>query len=226
MNLKNLDRIDDIITAARNEDREALYFAEAAEVMESIGVPVIESVVVRDEKDLKKIKKYPAVIKVDSDRVLHKTDQGGLVLDIPDEPKLREAWIKMKSFFSGERIIVQPMVSRKIELIIGMKRDESFGPVVVVGLGGIYTEIFKTVDFFLPPGGSKYAEEWLKKSRIGFLFTGARGEFYDPKPVAEIITGIGQLCLAEKKIISLDINPLLIYNDGRSPLAVDVKVLI
>jgi acetate---CoA ligase (ADP-forming) len=219
-------KIGNIIQKAKKEERVALYFDEAAAVMKAVNVPVIESEILSAESDIEKIKKYPVVLKVDSDKVVHKTDKKGLVLDIKNGQELLSAYQELRQNFPDARFIVQSMVERQVEIIVGMKRDDVFGPVIVVGLGGIYTEIFKTVDFFIPPGSIDHIDQWLKSSRIGFLFSGARGLTYDSRKISEIIKNLADLSLASDSVVSLDINPLLIYNDGRSPLSVDVKIII
>jgi acetate---CoA ligase (ADP-forming) len=223
--VKSSHMVSGIISEAKNEERGALYFDEASELMRMIGVSVIDSEILTTPK-LKKIKDFPVVIKVDSDKLLHKTEKKGVRLGIWNQDEFLQAFQEMSKDFPDERLIAQPMVERQMELIVGMKRDGVFGPVIVVGLGGIYTEVFKTVDSFIPPGSVEYIEDWLKESKVGFLFNGMRGQAYSATEVAKIIRNLASLSLTEKKITALDINPLLIYNDGREPIAVDVKVMI
>jgi acetate---CoA ligase (ADP-forming) len=217
--------ISGMISKVKDEERCALYFDEASALMRMGGVSSIESEILT-APELKKIKDFPVVIKVDSDQLLHKTEKKGVRLGIWNRDEFSRAFQEMRKNFPKERLIAQPMVERQMELIVGMKRDGVFGPVIVVGLGGIYTEVFKTVDSFIPPGNIEYVEDWLKESKVGFLFNGTRGQTYPASKVAMIIRNLANLSLAEKEIVSLDINPLLIYNDGREPLAVDVKVMI
>ena len=133
----------------------------------------------------------------------------------------------MQGAFPGERLIIQPMLPRETELIIGIKHDDLFGPVVVYGLGGIYTEIFKMVNFLIPPVALEEAEREIKNSKIGFLFAETRGqEPYNAKELAGILLGLSQLAREILEIAEFDINPLLIYNDGKEAVAVDVKIVI
>jgi acyl-CoA synthetase (NDP forming) len=170
---------------------------------------------------------FPAVLKVDSDKVLHKTDKQGLILNIKNEEELKMATSKMQTDFPGERLIIQPMMKLQTELILGIKKDDVFGSVVVYGLGGIYTEVFKMVNFLIPPLTATEIEKEVAKSKISFLFHETRGQkSYNAKELSTILLGIGQLAQEAEEIKEFDINPLLIYNDGKEAVAVDVKIII
>jgi hypothetical protein len=170
---------------------------------------------------------FPAVLKVDSDKVLHKSDKKGLILNIRNVEELQKAVEELKNNFPGENLIVQPMLARQLELILGIKKDSAFGPVAVFGLGGIYTEIFKAVDFVIPPASEEEIKNKIIGGKIGAIFSGARGQNpYNSEELAGIIFGILSLAQDLPEITELDINPLLVYNDGREAVAVDVKVVL
>jgi hypothetical protein len=127
----------------------------------------------------------------------------------------------------GTRIIAQPMLPIKTELIIGLKRDPVFGVVIVAGLGGIYTEVFKRVDFYIAPLTLREIKHMLKNGNIAFLFDGTRGvERYDIDSVANIIYNMALIGNENPKIVAIDINPLLIYNDDTKDGAVDFKIIL
>jgi len=166
-------------------------------------------------------------LKVDSDQVLHKADKQGIMLNIKDQLELDAALKKMNSNFPGENFLVQPMQEIKTELIAGIKRDPIFGPVIVFGLGGIYTEIFKAVDFLVGPMNQKEIIAEIEKSKVAFLFAGARGQKpFDLKEFSSILTKLMILAHENEGISELDINPLLVYNNKKKAVAVDVKILI
>lgn len=214
-------KIIEIINRAKKEDRKALYFPEAKEVMKAYGVNTVDCF------DMKSVSKFPVTLKVDSDKILHKTDKKGLILDIKSQKEFEKALNKMRRDFPGEKLIVQPMLERKVELILGIKKDPTFGPVLVYGLGGIYTEVFKMADFLVPPLSAEEIKNNLRESKIGFLFRKTRGQNpYDANEIAKIIRGVSQLAQEVGVINELDINPLLVYNDGRKATAVDVKIII
>ena len=214
-----------IIKKAKSEGRTALYFREAKEIMDIYGINTAAFQEINTEKELEI--DFPMAMKVDSDKVLHKTDKQGVILNIKNEDDFREAYRKMFENFPRENIIIQPMQEIKTELILGIKKDSAVGPVIVFGLGGIYTEIFKLVDFLIPPVSISEIKEVLLKSPIRFLFEKTRGqEAYDIENIADILLRLSLLAEDLDEIEEFDINPLLIYNDGKEALAVDVKIII
>ncbi|MFA7319810.1 MAG: acetate--CoA ligase family protein [Parcubacteria group bacterium] len=236
INVKRKEKVLAVIGKAGREGRTALYFSESARVMEMYGIntPAYQEIFPADQPDGKKhppLKivgiNFPVVLKVDSDKVLHKTDKQGLILDIENEKELRADISKMRANFSGARLLVQPMAARGTELIIGIKRDANFGPVVVYGLGGIYTEILHRVDYLVPPLSIAQIEDSLKNGKLGFLFAGARGQKeYDVAELARVLQGIILMSVEIPEIREFDINPLIVYNDGKKASAIDVKIII
>ena len=235
-NPKRQKKISAIIEGAKTEGRTALYFSESARVMEMYGVslPAFQNILPEDGAGRKKTVRlqedgmaFPVALKVDSDKVLHKTDKQGLILGIENDKELKAAAKKMKDNFPGQRLIMQSMAASGTELIIGIKRDPNFGPVIVYGLGGIYTEILHMVDYLVPPVSITQIEDSLKNGKLGFLFSGARGQKeYDAEELARVLQGIITMSLEIPEIREFDINPLIVYNDGRKVSAVDVKIII
>ena len=192
------------------------------------GISVAETtnIISGSETNLNKIK-FPAVIKVDSAKVLHKTDRQGVILNIKNQKELTAALEKIKTNFPGENIIIQPMLEIQTELLLGIKKDINFGPILVCGLGGIYTEVFKTAEFFIPPMDTAEIKKRLIKSRLGFLFRETRRQKpYNINELAKIISKLMVLARENGEIKALDINPLLVYNNGKEARAVDVKIII
>jgi len=173
------------------------------------------------------IKVFPVVLKVDSDKVLHKSDKQALVLNIKTQVELETAIAKLRVDFPIERLIVQPMSDKHAEIILGIKKDDIFGPVIVYGLGGIFTEIFKMVNFMIPPMSSANIKDQLLKSKISFLFSGARGQkVCDIDEFVTIIEGLMSFALENASIKEFDINPLFLYNNGKRASAVDIKIIL
>jgi acyl-CoA synthetase (NDP forming) len=114
-----------------------------------------------------------------------------------------------------------------MEIILGIKKDANFGPVVVYGLGGIYTEVFKLVEMLLPSFSDEMVEKSLREGKLGFLFRETRGQKpYDISEMIKIIRGVGEFSKELEGISEFDINPLLVYNDGKQAVAVDVKIIL
>lgn len=220
------NKVEEIISAAKNQERKALFFSEAAEIMNMYGISCIKSFDILPDAEIPEIEKYPVAVKIDSDKILHKSDKQALLLDIKDKKELHSAIQKLRNNFPGERIIIQEMQNKSAEIILGIKKDEVFGPVIVYGLGGIYTEIFKMVDFLIPPMDSESIKDRILKGRLSFLFEGVRGQAaYNADEFADIISGLMDFTLENTQLKEFDINPMFIYNDGRRALAADVKII-
>lgn len=224
VNIERMGKAAEIIKKAEREGRKALLFSETRELLGCYKIPVINA---WDKKSITSVV-FPAVAKVDSDKVLHKTEKQGVMLNIKNKSELKNALAELEKSFPGENVIIQPMQEIKTELIMGIKRDEVFGPVAVFGLGGIYTEVFKTADFFIPPMKRADLADFLKyESQIKFLFNSFRGQKpHDSGEIADIILGMTEMAREIHEIKEFDINPLLVYNDGRSAVAVDAKIII
>jgi acetyltransferase len=225
-----------IIDLAKRENRHALYFSESWKLMELYGIKTNKYIEISTPGSKSSERgllgsgagfDFPVVLKVDSEDVLHKTDQGGLILNIKNKTELAEAVEKMQANFHGKKLIIQPMLKREMEIILGIKRDVNFGPIVAYGLGGIYTEVFKLAEMLIPPFFQAVVEKSLQEGKLGFLFRETRGQkAHNISELARIICAVGEFSLEQSDVLEFDINPLLIYNSGSEAMAVDVKVII
>ena len=212
---------------AQEKNRKALLFNEASKIMQKYGINCVESYSVLPNVGVPEVKNYPVALKIDSDKVLHKSDKQALILNIKNKEELESAIKKLQENFPGEQLLIQSMQEKGTEIILGIKKDEIFGPVIVYGLGGIYTEIFKMVDFLIPPMNIEEIKENILKGKIGFLFQGARGQKpYDLDEFAQVLSGIMDFALENEEVKEFDVNPMFIYNDGRKATAVDVKIIL
>jgi acetyltransferase len=216
-----------IIDLAKKENRRALYFSESQKLMGLYDIKTISAVEINRGAALSMQKDFPVVLKVDSDAVLHKTDKQGLMLNLRNQLELEMAFRKMRINFPEAKLIIQPMLVRDMEIILGVKYDVNFGPVVVYGLGGIYTEVFKLAEMLIPPYSREAVEKSLIEGKLGFLFRETRGQkVYNLSELAGIITALGEFSQELGSISEFDINPLLVYNNGSAAVAVDIKVII
>ncbi len=219
-------KIGEMIKEAKEARKKALLYTQAVKVMKSYGIKSVPCIVLGNAKEIPEDMEYPVVVKVDSDTVLHKTDKQGLILGIKDREGLAAAIAKLQDNFPGEQIIAQPMRNKFAEIILGIKRDSIFGPVVVYGLGGIYTEVFKMVDFIIPPMTVEQIIANIKESKVAFLFESVRGQKpCDIESFAQTLEALGRFALENENFAEFDINPLFIYNDDREPIAVDIKII-
>ena len=177
---------------------------------------------------------YPVVLKVASPDISHKTDVGGVALGLADAGQLRAAWEKMeRSVRAGaphariEGYEVEAQVPAGKEVIIGVQRDPSFGPIVVFGLGGIYVEVLRDVTFRLAPVRPLSARHMIESVKAFPLLQGVRGEPpSDLEALAEVIERVSQLAVQQPEVAELDINPLIVRRAGQGVVAVDARVVL
>jgi acyl-CoA synthetase (NDP forming) len=171
-------------------------------------------------------------MKVESPDIIHKTETGGIRLDIRDREALEEAY---RSMLAGvgqklpearvEGVLVQQYAGGGVELILGAKRDREFGPVLVFGLGGIYTEVLRDVTFRIAPVTESEVLEMVKETRAYRLLTGARGrQPADIKALLRAVLALSELVNKHPEISEVDINPLLATPEG--VLALDARIII
>jgi acyl-CoA synthetase (NDP forming) len=192
------------------------------------GIAVVEEALAGNEKEAiicaDKLG-YPVALKVCSEAVLHKTEQGGVILDIKDAPTLKRSVRDIQSRFKGtpHSLLIQKMASPGIELILGARRDPVFGPVILAGIGGVFTEVFRDTALELAPLSITSALAMLDSLRGTALLKGFRGQVpSDLKAVAEAITALSQLMVKRSDILEIDINPIVV--NAKGALAVDALV--
>ncbi len=205
-------------------------------IMKKFRIPFVKQFLTKTEEHAvlhaKKIG-FPVVLKISSPDIIHKTDVGGVAIDIGNEEELRDAYRKMIKNVRRKKprakingIIVQEMVPRDSrELIIGGRRDPQFGPVIMFGLGGVWVEALKDVSFRLIPIDRNDAKNMIKDIRGYSVLQGMRGQ----KPVnfkllEDIMLKVSKMVWKDKKIQELDINPLFI-NDKKA-IAVDARIVV
>jgi acyl-CoA synthetase (NDP forming) len=192
------------------------------------GIPVIEeSVADHEEEAIKHADKlgYPVALKVCSEEILHKTDQGGVILDIKDAGALKRSVREIQSRFKGtpHSLLVQKMASPGIELIVGARRDPVFGPVILAGIGGVFAEVFRDTALELAPLSIPRALAMLDRLRGAALLKGFRGQVpSDLRAVAGAITALSRLMVKLSDILEIDINPIVV--NAKGALAVDALV--
>ena len=199
---------------------------EVKELLKAYGIPTTDFKVVKSEKDLGSLGlRFPVVLKVCSRTILHKTDVGGVKLGIRDPAELKAALVAMQKKFPGESFLVEEMMNPGIEIIIGLVQDPSFGLCEMVGIGGIFTELYKDVTFRVVPVTHQDAEEMMDEIRGKKLFEGFRHIRADKEAIVDLIVKIS--CLGEdliNEVDQLDLNPVFVYAD--SVCVVDAKMIV
>ncbi len=224
-----------IIERARAESRKKLLEHEAFEVIKLFGIEVPEYCLARTESEVElcfnSIKK-PLVAKVVSPDVLHKSDVGGVVLGIYTLEEALNAFRRIKSNLArtapGARfvgVLYQHMVPKGLEVIIGAKRDVSFGGVVLFGLGGVFVEVFGDVSMRVTPIDICEAIEMTREVKANKLIEGYRGSPpRDRRALAEIILKVSWLIDALPPVSELDLNPVMSY--PRGAVAADARIIL
>lgn len=201
---------------------------EGGLLLKQWGIPVVDEVLARDESQARKAADklgYPVVLKVCSQEIMHKTEMGGVVLDILSTRDLDRAVEDIRSRFSGipHTLLVQRMAGPGVELILGARRDPVFGPIVLAGIGGIFTEIFKDTVIELAPLSSRAAMSMIKRLKGFALLSGYRThEPVDLAATADALAALSRLITKRRDILEIDINPFIAYPDAA--LAVDALV--
>ena len=175
---------------------------------------------------------YPVVMKVVSPDILHKTDIGGVELNLTNSEMVRIAFEEiMRKARRGRPlakiygITVDKMVPKGREMIIGMNRDPQFGPMIMFGLGGIYVNFLKDVAFKLAPLNERDAQEIIENTRSFSLLKGVRGEPpSDIESLKDVILRVSNLVWDFPEISEMDINPIFVYGKGMGCNALDVKI--
>ena len=170
---------------------------------------------------------YPVVIKAVSRDLLHKSDQGGIALNIPDKDILEKQWKKIHSQLNEIiGIVLQKMIFASREIIVGAKRDPVFGPSVLVGLGGILVEALQDVSMRLAPVNENAANEMIDQLRGIKILGPFRGmRMADRKAVTQCLTKVSQLMHHFPEILEMDINPMILSDDGSAGMALDARVI-
>jgi len=203
-----------------------LRLTESIDLVKKHGVKFAEQDEATTEKDLEKaIEKtgFPIAMKLVSSTITHKTDVGGVKINIKTISEAKKEFSKMKKLGGFEKVIVQKMV-RGTEIIIGGKRDVQFGPTVLVGLGGIYVEIFKDFSIGICPLSKRNAKEMIKELKAYPLLKGIRGKKgINISALEDEVVKVSKLMMKEKNIIELDLNPLIATD--KEILAVDARII-
>ena len=170
---------------------------------------------------------YPAVVKVVSPQILHKSDCGGVRLDIRDDEAALDAFEAVERAAGGRDFrgaIVYPMIRPVQEVLLGISRDPQFGPVVAFGLGGIYAEIWQDVSLRVAPVDREEAETMIREIKSFPLLDGARGQTpCDLDALADLLVRVSRFSFWYPEISELDLNPVLLLHDGL--IVADVRVI-
>jgi acetyltransferase len=227
-------RAGEIIGRARAEGRALLTPVESFEVARAYGIPVVEHAFAPDLEAAAEAARrigYPVALAVETPDVAHKTEVGGIALNVKSEEELREAHARVMGEFArrapGARVFgvsVRKMVPRGFEVFVGARRDPVFGPVVSFGWGGVEVELIRDVSVRVAPLTWEDVEEMVAETRAGRVLKGYRGPPLDEGAVKSAIAGVAALIEDFEEVAAVDVNPIFVYEKGA--VAVDVKVYL
>jgi acetyl coenzyme A synthetase (ADP forming)-like protein len=233
----DVSKIEEIIAKVRADHRNFLLAAEAQAIMNIAGIAIPKSHLARNlDEAVRQAEQtgYPVVMKVVSKDIIHKSDAGGVALDLANKAEVIDAYQaimhSVREYRPGaliEGIQVDEMVQREIETIVGARRDPAFGPTVMFGLGGIYVEVMKDIAFRAFPLSRGETLKMISQIRSYPLLLGVRGEKRkDIECVAETIIKVGTILQKCTDISDIELNPLVVYDQGSGVRAVDVRILL
>jgi len=219
----------------QKEKRTQLNEIEAKEILKEIGIPVTETKLARTKKEALSTSKrigFPVVLKIVSPDIIHKSDAGGVKLDLKNSTQVSKAYTEILSVVKKshprakiEGVSVQKMARPGVEVIIGMTKDAQFGPVLMFGLGGILVEVLKDVAFRVVPVSKRDAREMIREIKGYPILEGYRGqEPADITYLEELIVKVSDFVEKNPRIKELDLNPIFAYRDGA--LAVDARIIL
>lgn len=209
---------------------EILSFEETRKILLKYKLPFCRTEIFNSkEKALLFAKQigFPVVLKVHAQKIFHKSEIGGVKVNIKNDEEFSSSWDQIEKSIQGkniEGILVQQMASGS-EVAIGMKRDAQFGPVLMFGLGGIFIEIIKDVSLRIAPIDRNEAIEMIKEIKGFGILNGARGKKkVDLEKIAEMLVSLSNLSIKEEKIQSIDFNPIMVAD--KQALIADFRIII
>ena len=224
------ERYREIINQAKDEARTYLMEHESKAVLESLGITTSGAKLARSEEEAVAIFQSlasPAAMKVLSTEVVHKSDAGGVKLNLKEADEVRAAWREMARAFSEQKmegVSVQSMAPPGVEAIIGVANDATFGPVLMFGLGGVFVEVLKDVSFRSLPISASDARDMIEEIKGYALLQGYRGYSADIPALERLILTISDFVLANPEISEMDLNPVFLYPDGYC--VVDARIIL
>lgn len=231
------DKANSILAGALENEKKYLPEEQAVKVLEAYNFPLLKSGMAKSPDEaviLSEQLGYPVVMKIMSDDIIHKFDVGGVILDIKSKEEAENSYrkiignvkkLKPDAKISG--VFVRQMIPHGEEVILGMKRDSTFGAVIMFGLGGIYVEIYKDVSFRVAPLDKKSVDKLISETKASSILSGARGRIpRDIISIKECLMRLSQLAVDCPQITELDINPLIVLEDGKGCFVADAKIML
>ena len=227
--------VDEILAKARGENRTILTEIEAKQILNEVGIPCTDTRLAADKAQAVTLSEaigYPVVLKISSVDITHKSDAGGVKINLKDRSEVENAFDEIMASCRAaypeadiEGVAVQGMAEVGIEIIMGMIKDPSFGPVVMFGLGGVLVEVLKDVAFRIVPIEKIDAEEMIREIQGKKLLEGYRGQ--DPADIPclqDMLVKLSEFVDRTPGIEEIDMNPVFAYKAGAA--VVDARIIL
>ena len=229
------EKASKVFDKVKEEGRTNLLEEEGLEILSAYGFPLPKSILAKTEDEAVEAANkigYPTVMKIASPQIVHKSDAGGVKVNLSSDKEVRDAFKvivdnakKYDSKAEIKGVLIVEMVKGGKEMIIGSKLEPGFGPVVMLGMGGIYVEILKDVTFRLAPLTDQEANDMISSIKTKKLLEGVRGEKpSDVGKLSECIQRLSQLVTDFREIKELDMNPVLVMEEGEGCKILDVRI--
>ncbi len=230
-----MGKISRIFDKARNESRKFLLESEAKAVCMEYGIPVTAFKVAKTEEEALKFADevgYPVVLKIVSPDVVHKSDVGGVIINLKTPEEVKDARRKILANVKRHKadaeivgILVQEMAPKSTEVIVGATKDPQFGPALMFGLGGVFVEVLEDVTFRIAPITELDAREMITEVKGYPLLKGYRGQPpADIDAIASILVNTSKLVIDRPEIKEVDLNPIMVYEKGAK--TVDARIIL
>lgn len=232
------EKVLKIIKRAYSEGRKILLPHEAEKICKCYGIPVPKSGFAKTAEEAVKIASeigYPVVLKIISPEIVHKSDVGGVALNLSSPEEVKKAFEEMLEKVSKVNpkanilgVYVQKMLPKgSIEVIVGGLKDQTFGPVVMFGLGGVFVEVLEDVTFRVAPLSKREALEMIKDIKGYKILKGFRNfPPRDLEAVADIIVKASHIIYNNQEIKEMDLNPVMVYEKGKGAYVVDARIIL
>ena len=223
-----------MVTQWKDEGRKVITEELGTALLHQYHIPVLNNSLAKTEDEAVHAANemgYPVALKIMSENIVHKTEAGGVELHIGSEEEVRQAYRRIMSKLQQESavigVLVEEMAEEGDEVILGIKRDPSFGPVILFGLGGIFVEVFKDINMKIAPLSEFDIDQMIEGIKGYNLLTGYRGRpVRDIDAIKTCIANLARLAVENPDIVEMDINPLFVYDKGRGCTAADVKIML
>ncbi len=226
----NKESVVPMIQKALQDGRKILTEYESKQVLAAYQIPVTQEILVRKRSDVKKAAKvigYPLVMKACSAEIAHKTERGLIHVDLRSDKEALRAFDDIMTGMSGldGDVLIQKMIKGRRELVVGLTRDAQFGPCVMFGLGGIFTEILRDVSFRSAPLEKSDALDMLNEIKGRGILDAVRGmEAANKDQLADMLIRVGQIGLEIDHVREIDLNPVIL--SGSEPIVVDALIVL